>query len=262
VSDEQDAAQPPRGELPDLAGRVAIVTGASSGLGERFARVLRAAGAEVVAAARRADRLERLTSEVDGVLSCVCDVSRDEDLQRLVDFTKERFGHIDVLVNNAGVGQSYPAEEEPLEHFRHVVDVNLNALFALSQLVGRAMIEQGAGSIVNIASMFGLVAAAPIKQASYCASKGAVVNLTRELGAEWARKGVRVNAIAPGFFPSEMTEQMFAEPRTLEWMTRNVPAGRAGHVHELDGVLLFLASDASTYVTGQTIAVDGGWTAR
>jgi NAD(P)-dependent dehydrogenase (short-subunit alcohol dehydrogenase family) len=262
VSDGAAAAQAPRGALPDLEGRVAIVTGASSGLGERFARVLRAAGADVVAAARRADRLERLTGEVDGVVSCVCDVSRDEDLQRLVDFTTERFGRIDVLVNNAGVGQSYPAEEEPLEHFRHVVDVNLNALFALSQLVGRAMIEQGAGSIVNIASMFGLVAAAPIKQASYCASKGAVVNLTRELGAEWARKGVRVNAIAPGFFPSEMTEQMFAEPRTLEWMTRNVPAGRAGAAHELDGVLLFLASDASTYVTGQTIAVDGGWTAR
>jgi hypothetical protein len=262
VSDEDAVAQAPRGALPDLAGRVAIVTGASSGLGERFARVLRAAGADVVAAARRADRLERLTGEVDGVVSCVCDVSRDEDLQRLVDFTTERFGHIDVLVNNAGVGQSYPAEEEPLEHFRHVVDVNLNALFALSQLVGRTMIEQGSGSIVNIASMFGLVAAAPIKQASYCASKGAVVNLTRELGAEWARKGVRVNAIAPGFFPSEMTAQMFEEPRTLEWMRRNVPAGRMGDAHELDGVLLFLASDASTYVTGQTIAVDGGWTAR
>ncbi len=262
MSDANEVTQPPCGELPDLAGRVAIVTGASSGLGERFARVLRAAGADVVAAARRADRLERLTSEVDGVVSCVCDVSRDEDLERLVDFTQERFGRIDVLVNNAGVGQSYPAEEEPLEHFRHVVDVNLNALFALSQLAGRVMIEQGTGSIVNIASMFGLVGAAPIKQASYCASKGAVVNLTRELGAQWARKGVRVNAIAPGFFPSEMTEQMFSEPRTLEWMTRNVPAGRTGEAHELDGLLLFLASDASTYVNGQTIAVDGGWTAR
>lgn len=262
MSDGHDGARPPRGQLPDLAGRVAIVTGASSGLGNRFARVLRAAGADVVAAARRTDRLERLTREVDGVAGCVCDVNREADLQRLVDFTQERFGRVDVLVNNAGVGQSYPAEEEPMDHFRHVVDVNLNALFALSQLAGRAMIEQGTGSIVNIASMFGLVAAAPIKQASYCASKGAVVNLTRELGAQWARKGVRVNAIAPGFFPSEMTEQMFSEPRTLEWMTKNVPAGRAGDAHELDGVLLFLASDASTYVTGQTIAVDGGWTAR
>jgi NAD(P)-dependent dehydrogenase (short-subunit alcohol dehydrogenase family) len=262
VSERDAVAQAPRRDLLDLEGRVAIVTGASSGLGERFARVLHTAGADVVVAARRADRLERLTDELDGVASCVCDVGREQDLERLVGLAKERFGRIDVLVNNAGVGRAYPAEDEPLEHFRHVVDVNLNALFALSQLVGRVMLEQGSGSIVNIASMFGLVAAAPIKQASYCASKGAVVNLTRQLGAEWARKGVRVNAIAPGFFPSEMTEELLEEPRAHDWMRRNVPIGRAGKPHELDGVLLFLAGDASTYVTGQTIAVDGGWTAR
>ncbi len=262
MSDRDAVAQAPRRDLLDLEGRVAIVTGASSGLGERFARVLHTAGADVVVAARRADRLERLTDELDGVASCVCDVGREQDLERLVGFAKERFGRIDVLVNNAGVGRAYPAEEEPLEHFRHVVDVNLNALFALSQLVGRTMLEQGSGSIVNVASMFGLVAAAPIKQASYCASKGAVVNLTRQLGAEWARKGVRVNAIAPGFFPSEMTEELLEEPHAHDWMRRNVPIGRAGEPHELDGVLLFLAGDASTYVTGHTIAVDGGWTAR
>jgi NAD(P)-dependent dehydrogenase (short-subunit alcohol dehydrogenase family) len=244
----------------DLDGRVAIVTGASSGLGDRFARVLTAAGAKVVGAARRADRLERLSSEVEGVETCTCDVSVDEDLERLTAFTLERFGRIDVLVNNAGVGQAYPAEDEPPEHFRRVVDVNLNALFVLSQLAGRTMLQQGRGSIINIASIMGLVASAPVKQASYCASKGAVVNLTRELGAQWARNGVRVNAIAPGFFPSEMSSEMIEDEGSAKYLRRNTPIGRPGLAHELDGVLLFLAGDASSYVTGQTIAVDGGWT--
>jgi NAD(P)-dependent dehydrogenase (short-subunit alcohol dehydrogenase family) len=124
------------------------------------------------------------------------------------------------------------------------------------------MLEQGSGSIVNVASMFGLVGSAPIRQASYCASKGAVVNLTRELGAQWARRGVRVNAIAPGFFLSEMTTGLWEDERSMAFLRRMTPAGRPGEPHELDGVLLFLAADASTFVTGQTIAVDGGWTAR
>jgi NAD(P)-dependent dehydrogenase (short-subunit alcohol dehydrogenase family) len=248
--------------LFDLDGRVAIVTGASSGLGDRFARVLAGAGAKVVAAARRADRLEALADEVDGVEACPCDVSVDADLERLVAFAQERFGRVDVLVNNAGVGTPHPAESEPPEHFRHVVNVNLNALFVASQVAGRVMLEQGSGSIVNVASMFGLVGSAPIRQASYCASKGAVVNLTRELGAQWARKGVRVNAIAPGFFLSEMTTGLWEDERSMAFLRRMTPAGRPGEPHELDGALLFLAADASTYVTGQTIAVDGGWTAR
>jgi NAD(P)-dependent dehydrogenase (short-subunit alcohol dehydrogenase family) len=245
-----------------LDGRVAIVTGASSGLGDRFARVLSAAGAQVVGAARRADRLERLAADVEGLATCTCDVGVDEDLERLVAFTLERFGRVDVLINNAGIGQAYPAEEEPREHFRRVVDVNLNAVFMLSQIAGRAMLEAGSGSIVNIASMYGLVASAPVMQASYCASKGGVVNLTRELGAEWARRGVRVNALAPGFFPSEMAAEMIEDEQSAKFLRRNTPVGRPGRPHELDGALLFLASDASTYVTGQTLAVDGGWTVR
>jgi NAD(P)-dependent dehydrogenase (short-subunit alcohol dehydrogenase family) len=245
-----------------LDGRVAIVTGASSGLGDRFARVLAAAGAQVVGAARRADRLGRLAAEVEGLEPCTCDVSVDEDLERLVEFTRERFGQVDVLVNNAGVGASHPAEEEPPEHFRHVVDVNLNAVFMLSRLAAGPMLERGTGSIINIASMYGLVAAAPVPQASYCASKGALVNLTRELGAQWARRGVRVNALAPGFFPSEMASQMIEDERSAKFIRRNAPIGRPGLPHELDGALLFLASDASSYMTGQTLVVDGGWTAR
>ena len=253
---------PAPAEIFGLDGRVAIVTGASSGLGDRFARVLAAAGARVVGAARRADRLERLASEVEGLEPCVCDVSVDDDLERLVSSTLERFGQVDVLVNNAGVGRAHPAEDEPAEHFRRVIDVNLNAVFMLSRIAARAMLERGSGSIVNIASMYGLVAAAPVAQASYCASKGGVVNLTRELGAQWARRGVRVNALAPGFFPSEMGSEMIEDERSARFLRRNTPIGRPGLPHELDGALLFLASDASSYMTGQTLVVDGGWTAR
>jgi NAD(P)-dependent dehydrogenase (short-subunit alcohol dehydrogenase family) len=246
-----------------LDGRVAIVTGASSGLGARFTAVLTAAGATVVAAARRGDRLDALAGELgDRVVPVRADVSVDGDCARLVDAALEVNGSIDVLVNNAGTGTPMAAEQEPPDHFRHVVDVNLTGLFVLSQLAARHMIERGRGSIVNVASMLGLVASAPIKQASYCASKGAVVNLTRELGAQWGRKGVRVNALAPGWFPSEMTADMWDDEGSMEFVRRNCPMARGGEEHELDGALLFLAGDASSYVTGQTLVVDGGWTAR
>jgi NAD(P)-dependent dehydrogenase (short-subunit alcohol dehydrogenase family) len=246
-----------------LDGRVAVVTGASSGLGDRFARVLHAAGATVVASARRTDRLEALAADLgDRLLPVTCDVSVDADCERLIADAIAVDGHLDVLVNNAGIGGPVAAEHEPIDDFRNVVDVNLNALFLLSQLAGRHMIERASGSIVNLASVLGMVASTPIKQASYCASKGAVVNLTRELGAQWARKGIRVNALAPGWFPSEMTELMFSDEGANSFMMKNCPMGRAGEVHELDGALLFLASDASSYMTGQILTIDGGWTAR
>jgi NAD(P)-dependent dehydrogenase (short-subunit alcohol dehydrogenase family) len=252
---------PTPSEIFDLDGRVAIVTGASSGLGRRFARVLADAGAEVVAAARRIDRLQELAEEGERVHPFQLDVTDGEARDAVVQFAVERFGRLDVLVNNAGIGGAEPAEETSIEEFERVVDINLTAVFGLAQAAGRQMISQGNGSIINIASMFGLVSAAPLKQASYTASKGGVVNLTRQLGTEWVRKGVRVNAIAPGFFPSEMTEDVWAEERTLTYIRRNTPAGRTGEPNELDGALLLLASDAGGYITGQTIAVDGGWTA-
>ena len=247
----------------DLTGRTAIVTGASSGLGARFVRVFHASGANVVASGRRAEVLGTLATELGPeVVPVTADVSIDEDCKRLVQSALERFGRIDILVNNAGIGAQTAAEDEDIEDFRRVVRVNLDGLFLLCQLVGRHMIAQRRGSIINISSMFGLVAAAPIKQASYCASKGAVVNLTRELAVQWARKGVRVNSIAPGWFPSEMTADLLLDPDAAQWIERNCPMARAGGDAELDGILLFLASNASSYCTGQTIAVDGGWTAR
>jgi NAD(P)-dependent dehydrogenase (short-subunit alcohol dehydrogenase family) len=172
-------------------------------------------------------------------------------------------GRIDVLVNNAGQSSTGPAEAEPLDRFSGMLDINLVAPFHLAQLVGRHMLAAGRGSIVNIASVLGLVASAPVKEASYCASKGAVVNLTRQLGSEWGRKGVRVNAIAPGWFASEMTQaEMFDDEAGMQFITRNTPMGRPGDASELDGALLFLAGDASSYVTGHILAVDGGWLAR
>jgi NAD(P)-dependent dehydrogenase (short-subunit alcohol dehydrogenase family) len=244
-----------------LDGRVAIVTGASSGLGMRFARVLHAAGAEVVLAARRLERIESLARELGRAMAVATDVSVSADLSRLVSTAQRRFGHIDILVNNAGISGVVSAEDEPMDHFRKVVEVNLMSKFALTQLVGRAMINQGRGAVVNVASMLGLVASGQIPQASYSASKGGLVHLTRELAVQWARKGVRVNAIAPGWFPSEMTAAMFKDERAMKWLRSRTPMGRTGDEHELDGVLLFLASDASSFVTGQVIAVDGGWVA-
>jgi NAD(P)-dependent dehydrogenase (short-subunit alcohol dehydrogenase family) len=247
-----------------LDGQVAIVTGASSGLGDRFARVLHAAGAHVVIAARRADRLDALAAELgERVTPVGTDLTVAADRERLVDTATGVTGAIDVLVNNAGHSDPTPAEDESLDHFVGTMDINVVAPFHLSQLVARSMLARRAGSIVNVASILGLVAASPMKDASYCSSKGALVNLTRQLGCEWGRKGVRVNALAPGWFPSEMTQaDMFDDEGGAQFVVRNAPMGRAGTLEELDGALLFLAGPASSYVTGQVLAVDGGWTAR
>jgi NAD(P)-dependent dehydrogenase (short-subunit alcohol dehydrogenase family) len=245
-----------------LDGRVAIVTGASSGLGDRFARVLHGAGANVVLAARRLDRLERLAGELEGAIPVECDVSVPDDVERLVAATLERCGTVDVLVNNAGFANPHPAETQPLDDFRHTLDVNLTGLFHLSQMCAGPMIEQGRGVIVNIGSILGLVASSPIDNAAYAASKGAVINLTRELGVQWARKGIRVNALAPGWILTEMNENMRGDDRSNAFVERNCPMRRFGEVEELDGAILFLCSDASSYMTGQVLVVDGGWTAR
>jgi NAD(P)-dependent dehydrogenase (short-subunit alcohol dehydrogenase family) len=245
-----------------LAGRTAIVTGASSGLGARFATVLADAGAEVVAAARRTDRLEALAAGHPRIHAVACDVTEDDDRERLVATTLERFGRVDVCVNNAGASSGGPEAQATVDAFRSVLRLNLEAVFALSQAVAQPMREHGAGSVINISSMFSLVASAPVPDAGYVASKSAVNGLTRELAAQWARDGIRVNAIAPGFFASEMTAELVEDERSQRWFERMCPMGRPGRPEELDGILLFLASDASSYCTGQVFAIDGGWTIR
>lgn len=245
-----------------LDGKVAVVSGASSGLGARFARVLSGAGARVFALARRVDRLEALASECPGIVPIAVDVTSAADVERLADVLDAHAATVDVLVNNAGLSGSDDPLTESVDHFEHVLDVNLVGLYRLTQVAGRRMVAQGSGSVVNVGSIVGSVSSAPIKQPGYVAAKGAVHSLTRELAVSWARKGVRVNAIAPGFFPSEMTEHMWTDERTLAFVESNCPMARRGRIDELDGALLFLASDLSSYVTGQVLTVDGGWTAR
>jgi NAD(P)-dependent dehydrogenase (short-subunit alcohol dehydrogenase family) len=244
-----------------LDGKVAIVTGASSGLGERFARVLARAGAKVALVARRADRLERLAEELPQSVPIACDLSASDQLELPVRQTIEAFGQVDVVVNNAGIERSRPALEETEAVFREVLGVNLVAPFVLACAAARDMLSRGAGgSIINIASIIGLVGVGRPPQAAYAASKGGLVNLTRELSAQWSPSGIRVNAIAPGFFASQMTEQLFSDESGYKWVARNTAMRRHGLPHELDGALLYLASDASSYVTGTVLPVDGGWT--
>ena len=243
-----------------LDGRVAIVTGASSGLGVAFARALAEAGADVALGARRTERLEETKRMVEAAgrraITVATDVAQPEDCQRLVDVTVEQLGRVDILVNNAGVGTAVPATRETPEQFREVIDINLNGCYWMAQACGRVM-EPGS-SIINISSILGITTAG-LPQAAYSASKAGLIGLTRDLAQQWTgRKGIRVNAIAPGFFASEMTEKY--PPGYLESQQARIPAGREGDPRELAATLVFLASPAAGYVTGQTLAVDGGMT--
>jgi NAD(P)-dependent dehydrogenase (short-subunit alcohol dehydrogenase family) len=243
-----------------LDDKVVVVTGASSGLGVAFAQACAEAGADVVLAARRADRLEDTAGLVRDAgrraLAVATDVTSPEQCQAMVDAAMAEFGRVDVLVNNAGIGTAVPATRETPEQFRSVVDINLNGSYWAAQACGRVM--QPGSSVVNIASILGLTTAR-LPQAAYSASKAAIVGLTRDLAQQWgARKGIRVNAIAPGFFESEMTDQ-YADGY-LESQSARIVLGRTGDPAELAATLVWLASDAGGYVTGQTIAVDGGFT--
>jgi len=243
-----------------LDGRVALVTGASSGLGARFAEVLAGAGASVVVAARRADRIESLAKKLDGV-AVPCDVVNGEDRERLLSTALERFGRIDILVNNAGISWGAPYEEMPIDAWHKVLNTNVIGTQLMTRAVLPAMRKQGYGKIVNVASVMGLVGVPKhiLEASSYTASKGAILALTRELAVNYAADGIRVNAVAPGFFPTRLSAGVIE--RAEERIKRSTPLGRLGEDGELKGAILFLAAPASDYITGQTIAIDGGLTA-
>jgi NAD(P)-dependent dehydrogenase (short-subunit alcohol dehydrogenase family) len=244
-----------------LDDKVAVVTGASSGLGVGFATALAEAGADLVLAARRSDRLERTRAIVEErgrrALVVTADVSRPGEAQAVVDAAMEEFGRVDVLVNNAGKGTSVPSTRETPEQFRDVIDVNLNGCYWMAQACGRVM-DPGS-AIVNIASVAALTSGG-LPQAAYSASKAGLIGLTRDLAVQWTgRKGIRVTALAPGFFASEMTDQL--PDGYLDSVLPRIPAGRIGEVEELAAAVVFLASPAGAYVTGTTLIVDGGLTA-
>ncbi len=245
-----------------LDGRAVILTGASSGLGHRFARSLAAAGADVVVAARRAERLESLVTGHPRMVPVAVDVTADDAAGRLVDAAVDAFGRVDVVVNNAGISRVLAAVDDDVDDFRSELEVNLVAPYELARAAARWMIDAGEpGSIINIGSVLGHGGGGRLKVPGYAAAKGGLHNLTRELASQWARRSIRVNAIAPGWFETEMNGEMFGTDGGMAYIVDNTPMGRPGVEGELDGALLFLASAASTYVTGQVLYVDGGWTA-
>jgi NAD(P)-dependent dehydrogenase (short-subunit alcohol dehydrogenase family) len=248
-------------DLFRLDDKVAIVTGASSGLGVAFATALAEAGADVVLTGRRTDRLNETRALVEErgrrALVVTADVARPEDAQVVVEAAMQEFARVDVLVNNAGKGTAVPATRETSEQFREVIDINLNGSYWMAQACGRVM--QPGSSIVNVSSIAAL-SSGGLPQAAYSASKAGLIGLTRDLAVQWTgRKGIRVNALAPGFFPSEMTDQ-FPDGYIESWFDR-IPSGRAGDPDELAAAMVFLASPAAGYVTGTTLVVDGGLTA-
>lgn len=246
----------------DLTGRTALVTGASSGLGWRMALVLAHAGATVAVTARRTERLEALAAVHPSIRPFTADLAVAAERERLAAEVRDTLGTLDILVNNAGLSHSAPIEDETLEDFERMIDINLTSAWHLIKLFGVDMVAAGRGSIINIASILGMVGATPSKQTGYPAAKGGLINLTREMGLQWARKGVRVNAICPGWFATEMTDELLSTDAGVGFVERNTPLQRAGLVHEIDGALLLLASDASSFMTGSVLTVDGGWTAR
>jgi len=248
--------------LFDLSGKTAIVTGGGTGIRRQMAQGLAEAGANLVLCARKAERCEQAASELEqlGVraIGLGCDVRDPEQVQHVVTKAVEELGGVDVLVNNAGTVWGASPEDMPLEGWQKVIDVNLTGVFLFSQAAGRVMIERGGGVIVNIASVAGLQGGPPdiMNTIVYNASKGGVIAFTRDLACKWAQHGIRVNSIAPGWFPSDMSGYVLE--RHEERLKQHIPLGRFGGPHDLEGVVVFLASDASAYVTGHTLVVDGG----
>jgi len=251
-------------QLFDLTGRVAIVTGGSIGLGRQMAEGLAEMGADLVLCARKKEPCEKAAEELQklGVktLGLACDVRNQAAIQEVVETTVSRFGRIDILINNAGTSWGAPVEEMRLENWNKVIETNLTGTFLFSQAVGRIMIGQRRGKIINLASVAGLRGAPPEFQAiGYHASKGGVITFTKDLACKWAMHNINVNAIAPGWFPTNMSEVVIE--RNKELLRKKIPMGRFGNEHDLKGAAVFLASDASDFVTGHVLVVDGGQSA-
>ena len=252
-------------ELFDLTGRVSVITGGSTGLGLQMARALAEAGSHLVICSRNAQRCEQAAVELRvlgvEVLAAACDASKEGEVERLKEEVMGRFGRVDVLVNNAGRSWFAPPEDTPLERWQHVIDLNVTGTFLCSQIFGREMIKARRGKIINIASVSGLRGKDPAVHDSiaYNTTKGAVVNMTRDLAVKWARHNILVNAIAPGFFLASRNQGRFEERK--EHILGEIPLGRPGGADDLKGAALYLASDASNFVTGIVLSVDGGATA-
>jgi NAD(P)-dependent dehydrogenase (short-subunit alcohol dehydrogenase family) len=249
----------------DIRGQSAIVTGASSGLGVTFAEALAELGVNIVICARRLEKLRQVADDLTerfgvGVVPVECDVTKEDQVRRMVRTAVMEHGSLQILVNNAGTAAISPSVEMPLEEWRRVIDVDLTGVFLCARDSAREMMKNNYGKIVNIASIYGAVGDI-FTTAPYYASKGGVMNLTRALAVEWASYRINVNAIAPGFFPSEMTSPIFEDKETLDYIVSRTPLGRVGNVLDLKGALIYLVSPASDYVTGQILFVDGGWTA-
>jgi len=251
-------------DLFNLAGRVAIVTGGSIGLGRQLAEGLAEMGAHLVLCARKKERCQQAAEELQqlGVrtLALGCDVKNPADVQAVVEAAFSQFGRIDVLVNNAGISWGAPVEEMSLEDWNKVIETNLTGTFLCAQAVGKVMIKQGRGKIINIASVAGLGGAPPTLPAiGYHASKGGVISFTKDLACKWAMHNIQVNAIAPGWFPTHMSNKVLDHNR--DFFLSQIPLRRFGNEHDLKGSAVFLASDASDYVTGHVLVVDGGQSA-
>ena len=251
-------------DMYDLTGKTAVVTGGSQGLGESFARGLAKAGCNLVLTARTLSKLEKVAGEMIhyGIeaLPVQMDVNKREDIEAMVKIATKKFGKIDILVNNAGISAVSEAEDMTDEQFQSVIQTNIGGVFLCSQIVGREMLKQGHGKIINIASMYSFVGASYVPQVSYTTSKAGVLGMTREMAVEWAPKGVQVMALAPGFFRSDQTIWAFEQNKELgEKLLARVPMGRMGRLEELEGTIVFLASAASGYMAGQTLTLDGGF---
>jgi NAD(P)-dependent dehydrogenase (short-subunit alcohol dehydrogenase family) len=251
-------------DLFNLSGRVAIVTGGSIGLGRQIAEGLAEMGANLVLCARKQERCQQAAEELQqlGVktLALGCDVKNPADIQAVVDTAFSQFGRVDVLVNNAGISWGAPVEEMRLEDWNKVIETNLTGIFLCAQAVGKVMIQQGRGKIINLASVAGLGGAPPTLSAiGYHASKGGVISFTKDLACKWAMHNIQVNAIAPGWFPTHMSNWILE--RNREVFLSQIPLRRFGNEHDLKGAAVFLASDASDYVTGHVLVVDGGQSA-